>query len=273
MRMVAFATTCASGERSFLLRNATPDGPSDSPKQSQQPQDPSIDQTILNDFNRRLVKLENMDCGAIGKDKVAAPFQVFDRNGKKVLYVDGSALALFNSGGQAVAKMIADRSGGLFTADGDSTRVFFGINDPELAGVGVSENGQRRISFGRNLRTGAYSLVFRSNSGQQAAAIGVSPSDNAGLAQINMAGRVKADIGLTDDGRGVVEILGGNAIAQLTESAASHGGKLWVGNDAGVGMVEAGDAGGYGLVRAGPLGFKFIPTPGLALPGSVIVGR
>lgn len=164
MRMVAFATTCASGERSFLLRNATPDGPSDSPKQSQQPQDPSIDQTILNDFNRRLVKLENMDCGAIGKDKVAAPFQVFDRNGKKVLYVDGSALALFNSGGQAVAKMIADRSGGLFTADGDSTRVFFGINDPELAGVGVSENGQRRISFGRNLRTGAYSLVFRSNS-------------------------------------------------------------------------------------------------------------
>jgi hypothetical protein len=37
--------------------------------------------------------------------------------------------------------------------------------------------------------------------------------------------------------------------------------------------VEAGDAGGYGIVKAGPLGFEFIPTPGLALPASVIVGR
>jgi hypothetical protein len=272
MRMVAPAATCASGERSLGLRIATPDAP-DSPKPTQQPLDASIDQAILNDLSRRLLKLENMDCGAIGKNKVAAPFQVFDRTGKKVLYVDGSALALFNSGGKAVAKMIADRAGGLFTAEGESTSAFFGINDPELAGVGVRENGQRRIAFGRNLRIGTYSLVFRSSSDQQVAGIGVSLKDNAGVAQVNMAGMTKANIGLTNDGRGIVEILGGNSIAQLTESAESHGGKLWIGNAGGMGMVEAGDAGGYGIVKAGPLGFEFIPTPGLALPASVIVGR
>jgi hypothetical protein len=59
----------------------------------------------------------------------------------------------------------------------------------------------------------------------------------------------------------------------LTESAEHHGGKLWLGNASGAGMVEAGDGGGYGIVKAGPLGFEFIPTPGLALPGSVIVGK
>jgi len=186
------------------------------------------------------------------------------------LLVDTQGLGLFNSSGQAVAKMVVDRAGGLFIAEGGNTRVFFGINDPELAGVGVTENNQRRIAFGRNLRTGTDRLIFQAGA-DPIAGIGISPTNKAGLALIR--GKGQATIGLTDDGRGLIEIQGAKAIAQLTESAEHHGGKLWIGNAAGVGMVEAGDAGGYGIVKAGPLGFEFVPTPGLALPGSVIIGR
>jgi hypothetical protein len=273
LRMVAPTATCANGETSLLLKRSDSTVDLDQPKEKQQAQDTSIDQTILDDLNRRLSKLENMECGSIGKNKVVAPFTVFDRSGKRVFYVDGNAAALFNSSGQAVAKMIADRAGGLFTADGGSTRVFFGINDPELAGVGVSENSKRRIALGKHLSADTYSLRFFSGSGQPMAGIGISP-DKSGLAIINdSSGKIKASIGLTKDGLGLIEILGGKSIAQLTESVEHHGGKLWIGNAGGVGMVEAGDAGGYGIVKAGPLGFEFIPTPGLALPGSVIVGK
>jgi hypothetical protein len=274
LTMVAPTATCANGQRSLLLKKSDSTVDLDQAKEKHQAQDTSIDQTILDDLNRRLSKLENMECGAIGKNKVVAPFQVFDHNGKRVFLVDGNAAALFNGSGQAVAKMIADRAGGLFTAEGGSTKVFFGINDPELAGVGVSENGQRRIALGKNLHSEIYSLRFFSGSDRPIAGIGVSPDNNAGLALISdNSGSIKAKIGLTTDGMGLVEILGGKSIAQLTEGVTNHGGRLWIGNAGGVGMVEAGDAGGYGIVKAGPMGFEFIPTPGLALPGSVIVGR
>ena len=184
-----------------------------------------------------------MECASIGKNRVVAPFQVVDRNGKRVFYVESNVAALFNNSGQAVVKMIADRAGGLFTAEGGSTKVFFGINDPELAGVGVSENGRRRIALGKNLSADTYSLRFVSASDQAIAGIGVSPENNAGLAVISdKSGNTKAIISLTKDGTGLIEILGGKSIAQLTEGNEHHGGKLWIGNAGGLGMVEAGDS-------------------------------
>jgi hypothetical protein len=269
LRMVALTAPCPNGERSVLLERANSNVDMKLPKEKKDTS--SVDKTILDNLNQRLRKLENMECGSIGKNRVVAPFQVFDRNGKRIFLVDGNAAALFNDRGQAVAKMIADSGGGLFTAEGFNTRVFFGISEPELAGVGLSETNQRRVALGKNLATGAYSLRFLSASGQPMAAIGVATDNNAGVAIVSdYAGKTKASMGLTKNGLGLIEILG---IAQLTEGVEHHGGKLWIGNATGVGMVEAGDAGGYGIVRAGPLGFEFIPTPGLALPGSVIIGK
>jgi len=274
MRIVPFSATCPEGQRSVILQKADSTVDLDQEKEKKGEGSSSIDKTILNDLNRRASKLENMDCASIGKSKVVAPFEVMDRTGKRVFLVDSDVVRLFNGSGKAVAQMLADRAGGLFTAEGSNTKVFLGINDPELAGFGVSENTKRRIALGENLGTQNYSLRFLSASSQLLAAIGVSGENDAGLATVaDQAGKTRATIGLTKSGTGLIEIIGGNAIAQLTEGTVNHGGKLWIGNNGGVGMVEAGDAGGYGIVRAGPLGFEFIPTPGLALPGSVIVGK
>jgi hypothetical protein len=272
MRVVPFSAACPQGQRSLLLQKADSTVDLDQPKEKKS-ENGLIDKTILEDLNRRLNKLENMDCGAsLGKSRVLAPFEVVDRDGKRVFSVIEKAVGLFNSNGQPVARMVASPQGGLFVADGESNNAFFGISDT-VAGLGVRENHQLRVELGRNLQFGNYRLNFRSGSGESVAAIGV-PDANTGLAAIHdQSGKTRASIGLTKNGMGLIEILRGNAIAQLTESDEHHGGRLWIGNAGGVGMVEAGDAGGYGIVKAGPLGFEFIPTPGLALPGTVIAGK
>ena len=100
------------------------------------------------------------------------------------------------------------------------------------------------------------------------------PLTRALLLILDKSGNPKGRMVVSNDGHGIVDVFGINKvpIVQLTNTQ-SGGGKLWIGNADGKGMVEAGDAGGYGIVRAGPDGFQFIPTPGLALPGSVIVGK
>lgn len=213
-----------------------------------------------------------MRCDLPGKSKVIAPFELKDRSGKRIFYVDQNAVGLFNASGQAVAKFSANSEGGLFVAHGGDTIAFFGISDT-VAGFGLREGNQLRVELGRNPEYGNYRLNVRSASGQPIAGIGMG-SDNLGLALIrDQSGNTKARIGLSQNGTGLIEVLAGKTIAQLTEGDQHRGGKLWIGNAGGVGMVEAGDAGGYGVVKAGPMGFEYIPTPGLGLPGSVIAGR
>jgi hypothetical protein len=273
MRIIPFSGSCPQGQRSLSLQKADSTVDLEPAKEKNNEDISSVDKTILNDLNRRLNKLENMHCGAmLDKSTVLAPFMVVDRHGKKVFSVIDKAVGMFNDGGQPEARMVSGPRGGLFVAESESNSAFFGISDT-VAGLAVKDNHQLRIEVGRTPQFGNYRLNIRSASGESVAAIGV-PGNNAGLAVVNdRSGKTKASIGLTKDGVGLIEILGGNAIAQLTEGTEHHGGKVWIGNASGVGMVEAGDAGGYGLVKAGPLGFEFIPTPGLALPGSVIVGK
>jgi len=274
MRVVPFSAVCPSDQRSVLLQKPDSTVDVDQPKDKKKTEPPSqVDKAILDDLGHRLSKLENLDCSSIGKSKVVAPFEVVDRDGKRVFLIDNNAAGLFNDSGQAVTKVIADPQGGLFTATDGSTMALFGMSDT-ITGFGVKENGQLRVDLGRNARLGNYRLIFNSASGQQVAAMGVSPENNAGLATVgDPSGKTKATLGLTKNNAGLLEILGLKTVAQLTEGEVNHGGKLWLGNLNGLGMVEAGDAGGYGMVRVGPQGFEFIPTPGLALPGSVIIGK
>jgi hypothetical protein len=272
MRIVPFSAACPQGQRRVILQKADSTVDLDQAKEKKKEDKSSIDKTILDDLNRRLRKLENMECASIGKNRVVAPFEVVDRAGKKVFSVIEKAVGLFNSSGQPVARMVATAQGGLFISAGGNSSAFFGLNE-SMSGLGLSENKQLRVELGKNPQSGSYRLNFRGASGETIAAIGV-PSDSGGLAFVrDQSGITKATIGLTKNGAGLIEILGDKAIAQMTEVEMHHGGKLWIGNAGGVGMVEAGDAGGFGIVRAGPLGFEFIPTPGLALPGSVIVGK
>lgn len=271
----SLAATCPAGQRSYLIKKSDSTTDLDQPKEKEKKNEDeaAIDKAILDDLNRRLNKLENEECFSPGQSKVVAPFVVFGRDGKRVFVVDNNLASLFNSGGtEPVTSIIADPEGGYYVAKSGKNSTSFGFN-ANTAGFNVYEDGQSRFVLGTTSQKGTYSLKFFSRSGQTIAGIGVSSEDNAGLAVIGDQTGPKATIGLTKTGTGLIEILSGNAIAQLTEGNQHHGGRLWIANVSGVGMVEAGDAGGYGMVKAGPQGFEFIPTPGLALPGSVIIGK
>jgi hypothetical protein len=274
LRMIPLTAACPSGQQSFILKHAgDADIDVDKPKDKKTGDLSPTDKAILNNLDRRLKDLEGLNCTAPGKSRVVAPFELKDRNGARIFYVDGNALGLFSSG-KAVARIVATSQGGLFVAQGKDEKnvAFFGISDT-VAGLGFREGNQLRVELGRSPEFGNYRLYFRPPSGATVAGIGVS-SDNMGLALIgDGSGNTKARLGVAQNGTGLIEILAGKAVAQLTEGDQHQGGKLWIGNAGGVGMVEAGDAGGYGIVKAGPQGFEFIPTPGLALPGSVIVGK
>lgn len=273
LRMIPLDSTCPKGQLSFILKHAgDTDVDQDKPKETKTGDLSQIDKAILNSLDRRLKDLEGLNCVAPGKSRVVAPFELKDRNGARIFFVDHNAVGLFNSSGQAVARMIADRNGGLFVAQGEQNRAFFGISDT-VTGLGFQEGNQLRVELGRNPEFGNYRVNFRSASGGIVAGMGES-TENLGLAVIrDQSGNTRATLGIAQNGTGLIEILGRKTIAQLTEGDQHHGGKLWIGNASGVGMVEAGDAGTYGIVKAGPQGFEFIPTPGLALPGSVIVGK
>jgi hypothetical protein len=275
IRVVPLTAACPADQQSVLLQkpDATVDVDQGKGKKKNNDELSSADKAILNDLDSRLHKMEAMDCSSIGKNKVVAPFEVVDRDGKRVFYVDNNAAGLFNSSGQAVAKAIADPQGGLFTVETGNTMSLFGISDT-VTGFGIKENSKLRVDLGKNSRLRNYRLIFKSASGNPVAAIGISPDNNGGLATVgDQSGATKATLGLSKNGAGLIEILGLKTVAQMTESELHHGGRLWLGNVDGLGMVEAGDAGGYGMVRVGPKGFEFIPTPGLALPGSVIIGK
>ena len=273
LRMVPLNATCPSGQRSLVLKHAgDPDLDPEKRKDTKSTDLSPADKAILAGLDRRLKSLENMNCTMPGKGRVVAPFELKDANGKRIFYVDNNALGLFNSDGKAVARISATPQGGLFVAEGGNSLAFFGISDT-VAGLGLRENKQLRVELGRNPEYGNYRLNFRSAPGQTIAGIGIA-ADNQGMILIrDQSGNTKASMGISQAGAGLIEVLSGKSIGQLTEGKEHHGGKLWIGNAGGVGMVEAGDAGGYGIVKAGPLGFEFIPTPGLALPGSVIVGK
>src|SRR6266571_7646914 len=74
LRVAPYEAGCPAGQRRLLLKKA--DSIVDLGKKEKRDEDTSsIDKTILEDLNRRLIKLEGMDCAALGKSRVVAPFE------------------------------------------------------------------------------------------------------------------------------------------------------------------------------------------------------
>jgi len=273
LRQVPLSAICPNGTQSLFLKGAGgPDVDAGKPNGQNPANLTPADKTILDNLNRRLKDLETLNCTAPANSKVVAPFELKDRNGARIFIVDPYGAALFDNSDKPVARFGTDRQSGNFSATGGNNVAYFGIGD-KVTGLALKEGNNLRIDLGKSAGRGNYRLYVRSGSGGVVAGIGVS-SDGDGLAGVfDPSGGIKATMAVSANGAGVIEIPRGNPIAQLTEGDEHHGGKLWIGNAGGQGMVEAGDAGGYGKVMAGPLGFKFVPTPGLGLPGSVIVGK
>ena len=206
--------------------------------------------------------------------KVVAPFDVTDGK-KRIFIVNPDYVGLF-FGNKEGASMSAGTGGGNFVAYSTSGGLQTTLGKKgDVWGISVSENFVDRIALGSDAKAGTHHLTFYSSAKQEIAGIGESADTHAALVLVfDKAGNLRGRLAVSTDGKGIADVLGANKVplAQMTESE-SGGGRLVISNAGGIGMVEAGDAGGYGIVRVGPEGFKFIPTPGLALPGNVIVGK
>jgi hypothetical protein len=278
LRMVPVAAACPQGQQSLLLQKwSPPEPPKPDDDNNGKPPSPA-DDSKLKDLEQRVKKLENSpDCGAPGKSRVVAPFEVVDRNGKRIFYVNDGVAELYNSAGKDVAWISASASGGNFLAQSSAGNLLtsFGASG-QSAGMTVSEDGNPRLNIGRRPDLGTYRALFYSASGQAVAGIGQSQGA-AGLAFVaDSGGVIKARMTNSQDGKGRINIsqtTDGTSIAELTEGEHG-GGKLFICTPGGCDppMVEAGDAGGYGIVRTGPMGFN--PGVGLlGLPGSFIMGK
>jgi hypothetical protein len=279
MRVVASSSACPNGQRSLILKNALSDLEPEKPenKTPDKTPNPSLDQAKLKDLNVRLIKLEEMGCAALRKNKVVAPFEVVDSSGKTIFSVIENAVGLFKGGeGSPVAAFIASEKGAFFSAKGGDMRVSFGIIDPLIAGVNVSEGGKSRITLGKSLEKGNYRVAFTSSSNIPVAGLGESPSNGAGLVLINDGqGNQKAIMEVGDDGKGRIGIMSGGRrpIAALTEGE-SRAGVFYAcaaGGSCDPVMVSAGtNESGVGVVATGPVFYVQGPT---GAPGSFLIGK
>ena len=277
LHLVDSATSCPAGQRSMFFKGggATAAGPqSDAPKNT--PPDssrPCADPARLNDLELELQGLEiSANQGALSR-KVVAPFEVVDRNGKRLFLVDKNAAVLYNSYGLGLAKIAASDNGGYFQGTSSNRTLSATIGSSgEDSGLLIND-GKVRVDLGRNPDNDTYRAKFYGKTGNVVAAMGQAPATMGGAVQVYTSeGALRALVDQspeTQKGR-VAVWQGERAVALLTEAA--HGGMLAIYSSSGEDMVEAGVVpGGFGVVRAGPAGFN--PGVGLlGLPGSYIAG-
>jgi len=276
MRVVALTATCPNGQRSLVLGSAFSGSGAGQPqnKTPDKTSDPSLDQAKLKELNLRLMKLEQMGCSALRRNKVVAPFYVVDRSGQPIFSVIENAMGLFQGSGPPVAAVVADQDG-LFSAKGGDMRVSLGIVNPTVVGVNVSEGGKSKANIGKGEK-GNYRLVFLSSSGQQLSAIGENALNQGGLLLINDAGGIQRVVmQANDDGTGRVGIMAGSGkpIAALAEGEGGAGVfyACAAGGNCDPVMVGAGtNAQGVGVVATGPRFYTGGPT---GAPGSFLVGK
>jgi hypothetical protein len=283
LRMVDLAAGCADGQRTLLLRKRILEGPPAPSADDAKPGTASVDTRKLDELERRLKDLEGSPARRVDGNSVVAPFEVVDRTGRRVFYVDAEngppRAELLNREGKVVATMGAPDGGGQFTTHGTSANlsVYLGIfGAGKGAGVTVLESGVRRTELGRDGDTGRFRLKIFGSGGALVAGIGEEATKGGGLAVVNDgSGNPRAAMGVNAaSGKGFVLITNRSKTEVATLTEGSHAGGLLTINDAaGRAMVEAGVTGdGIGVVRTGPEGFK--PGYGvLGLPASSISGK
>jgi hypothetical protein len=279
LRVVPYAAGCPQGQRSLLLKKADSTVDLGKPKEKKKDEDTSsLDKTILEDLNRRLIKLEGMDCAALGKSRVVAPFEVVDRAGKRIFSVENRLVAIYNPSGKKVAAIDALEQGGNIYVYSAATNLKAALGaGARSVGLSVYEGDKMRVDLGNDPTRGNYRLKFFANDGKAMAGIGQTEG-GPGLAFVaDTGGNIRAKMRMGGEQassvKGLFEINNGNtSVAELTEGE-SRGGRLAIFNTGGENMVVAGVAeGGFGVVRAGPESFK--PGYGtLGLPGSFIMGK
>jgi hypothetical protein len=279
MRVTAVSAPCPPGQQSFTLKKWAPDSVDvpDSPKPA--PHGPgSANQLQLEQLEKQVKALEDAaEKGALS-NKVTAPFEVDDRAGKKIFYVEEGNVILYNATGAEVVHLSATDSGGTFQGKSATgtlvTTVGAGaIDGVSSAGLRVRDGGILRTTVGTSPDGNNYVAQFNGRSGMRAAGIGQTKGGQGVAYVADAKGNVRGVLRIDTDGTGLLAVNGvdGTTVGSLGED--KDGGVLDLRNTKGTMMVLAGtDEGGFGVVRAGPESFK----PGLGLlglPGSYIAGK
>jgi hypothetical protein len=261
---------CPPGQQSLLFQKAVP------PPPDGQPNPPSKDTTAdrIKSLEQRVAALER-DAATGMTHRVAAPFEVVDKDGRRVILVgDDHTVRLYDLKGVDVVRLEANVTGGeLVARNGTGTGVIVGASSTD-AGLKVVEGGGAvvRTDLGRSAETGNYRLLFFGADGQHRVA-GIGESGlAAGLAFVSETnGRIRAQMVASASGGEISVSNKDRPVASLTEGKTG-GGLLEIGNSGGERMVVAGvQPGGFGAVQAGPA--SFMQAAGLGLPGSYIAGK
>jgi len=265
LRLAEPDITCRAGERRLRLRQ---------PRiEDDKKQDSSANDRVSS-LERRLKELENRRSdGQLLGSKAVAPFEVVDKAGQRVFFVEGGRAVLY-SGGTVVARLVANEHGGYLETRSATASLAATIGvSGERASVLIAENGRDRVDLGRN-NNGSYGLRVYEPGGHLIAGIGQATAGSGVAMVADTSGKQRAAMYVQANGGGIVEILNRQDTGVATLSAGALGsGLLQLSNRSGKVMVEAGvTEDGVGLVRAGPSGFP--PGVGLlGLPGSFIIGK
>lgn len=291
LRLIPPGASCPAGESRLRLKRA--EGDLEPPKSdADSGKGACPDSSKLEELARRLQDLEDATSEGGVTKRVTEPFEVVDRQGRKILSVvheddtSSNVLRLFNAGDpKSVAQMRASAGGGYFMGRSSAGKLFaaIGAGAGQVSVVIGDENDSDQQHTGDRVRLGLlrgqqnYQLQFLSAGGNKLASIGESAETRAGVASVfDTRGTWRAAMmysGFAKD-KGVLAIGGGGPkqIAELAEGS-NGGGVLRLYTGQGTAIVEAGvTAEQFGVVRAGPESFK----PGLGLlglPGSYISGK
>jgi hypothetical protein len=282
LRMIPLSGSCPSGQRSMLLKKKLLEEP-EAPEPSADGKTSELDKQRIKELEDRLKELESSSSSRIAGNRVVAPFEVVDRNGRRIFYVAAEGgpprAELYNAAGKLSAMMAALDSGGQFTTRSSDAAiaVYMGIfSGGKSAGLSVLEGGTKRIDLGKDDANGRFRLKFFRAGGSVVAGIGEEATTGTGLAVVaDQSGNTRAAMGANGvSGKGylVVSNAATTQVATLTEGERGAG-FLQITNSGGTSMVQAGvNEGGYGVVSTGPSHFN----PGLGvfgLPSSYIAGK
>jgi hypothetical protein len=281
LRLTGAMEPCAGGQRRFTLKEAgveplEPHEPGRERAHDAEPKGAAVLKERLADFDRRLDVMEvQSERGELG-NKVVAPFEVIDRDGKVIFRVEEEAVRLYNGAGKAVAQMRANEDGGYFLGVSADAELVAAIGvSGQMAGVMLTEGGVTRLDLGRHKTAGSYRLRVFGPAGQSIAGIGERPDIGVGTTYVaDGTGQIRAAMIVQEEGKGQIYInnRSGTMVLAATEGLTG-GGLLEIMNASGDRMVAAGVVeGGVGVVRTGPGSFS--PGHGLlGLPGSYIAGK
>jgi hypothetical protein len=260
-------SACPAGQQSMFFRRAA-NPPADAPDATTK----DAADARIKALQQRIAELEGQASRTGLTRRVAAPFEVVDRDGRRVFFVgEDRVVRLYNAAGKDVVRLAATDGGGfLLATNAAGLMATLGTSESE-ANIKLLEGGVVRAQLGQSGPVDNYRLQFL-RSGMPVALIGESPQGEGQVLIADKDNNLRARIAI-NGGRGEIATFNKEStpVAILTEGARA-GGLFKLTSSDGVIMVDAGvSADGVGVVRTGP--GSFMTAAGIGLPGSYIMGK